>query len=329
MLDKDDIKDLIAVLNNGSTNMELPDFDRSVPHSFFELFEIFMNTNQVTDAETKLAHMIRKIPTDILLILQPILSGTLQPDVKLKEVKAQTLKHLQKDASKMLDYYLAYQKRPDMDYSAFLRTLKSIAKTCDKTSDQKLLQNRFMASVKDDLHLSLARTMLIKDDLEEVARALDNLPIRKEVYALATTDNSKLENLTILVEKLAERIENLTRENHAPQDSRERQKFTIDQNRQQNNYKANSFGMHQQRHTQQQHAYQRPTQQQQPAHSSQQQTHNSNSRWNYAQRNYTPHSNNLHANTPRGNNGTVCYYHNRFGSNARKCDPQCKFFRKN
>ena len=328
MLEKDDLKDLIAALNTGSTNMELPDFDRSVPHSFFELFDIFMTTNQITDAETQLAHLIRKIPTDILLILQPTLSGPLQPNEKLKEVKEQTLKHLQKDESKMLDYYLAYQKRSDMDYSSFLRTLKSIAKTCDKTTDQKLLQNRFMASVKDDLHLSLARTMLIKDDLEEVARALDNLPIRKEVYALATTDNTKLENLTAIVERLAERIENLTRESHAPQDSRERQKFIIDQNQQQNNYKANNFGMHQQRHTQQQHAYQRPTQQQ-TAHSSQQQTHNSNSRRNYAQRNYIPHSNNLHANTPRGNNGTICYYHERFGSNARKCDPQCKFFRKN
>ena len=320
MTDKEEIKDFIAALNNNKTNMELPDFDRSVPHSFFSLFDIFMKINQVTDEEIQLAHMVRKIPTDILLLLEPILSGPLTPVEKLKEVKAHILKHLQKDETKMLDYYLAYQKRPDMDYSSFLRTLKSIAKTCDKSSDSQLLRNRFMSNVKDDLHISLARTLLTKDDLEEVARALDNLPERKEVYAVATPDNSKLENLTLLVENLAVRIEDLTRENRSLQDLRQRQKFNSDHNRQHNNYKANNFGEHQQRHTQRQHAQQQPAQQQ---------AYYPNSRRNYAQRDYTPHTNNSNINAPRGNDGTICYYHDRFGSKARKCDPQCRHFRKN
>lgn len=303
----------LLMANSTNANMELPEFNRLVPHSFFALFDMFMKINKITDANMQLQCLIRKIPTDILLILEPIISDqTLTDQARFDKIKNEIFKHLHKGENEMLDYYLTFRKREDHSFSSFLRTLKSIAKACNKENDKELLKHRFMCSVKDDMHVSIARTMLLNEDLDNVAKALDNLPERKEVHAVnVQTDNHKLENLSLLVENLASRIENLSKDTRAIKEARDR-----DTNRQNNNWQRKNSG-----HGPDPNTYAAYKQQ---ANRAQPQTFNHNGAHNYG-RNHTQYT---HTNTSR-RDMNVCYYHDRFGSFARKCDPQCKFFRKN
>ena len=296
------------LVQNNKSNMDLPEFDRKVPHSFFALFDIFMKINNITDAETQLSCMIRKIPSDIILVLEETLSDdTITEEERLDRVKQNVLKHLHRDADEMLDYYLTFQKRPDQNFSSFLRALKSIAKACNKESDKELLKHRFMHNIKDEMRVGIARTMLLKEELDVIAKALDNLPERKEVYAVNLQD-SKIDKLALLLENLSARFDTFSKEARKHNETREPNRSN-DYGHRQNRSDNNRYAPH--KHT-----------------GNREQPHDFryNDKTNYGQ-NHKAY--NGYTNPPRRDNNNVCYYHDRFGAYARKCDPLCKFFRKN
>ena len=156
----------IIALQNG---IELPEFSYTNPHTFFELLESHLDSLKIIDAEQKVAHLVKKLPSDIVIVVRPIIrDASLTDEQRYNEIKAATLNHLKKDNDSQYNLLIELKKNPDTTYTQFLRKLQSVARTCGKENDAVLIKNRFLGGINNDFHYNMAKTMIKKTLLKRL-----------------------------------------------------------------------------------------------------------------------------------------------------------------
>ena len=310
-------------------NQQFPELDLKNPHNSFQTFDMFVKLYKISDPDHIYCNFVRKLPVRMLELVRDKVDENLPAKEKLIQAKNIIINYINNSGQNTLDLLLSAEKRPDVTYSEFLRTLKNLGSAAN--AGQNIIKNRFLEKVADKTHFALAMTLLRKESLETVAEVLDaatrDSGKETEIFAINNTNpnhkkfdeinhdqkcmsrldetekqmgtlTSAVATMSIKIEKILNNLERNAEDNRVrnPYDNRYHQQQYAP-SRYNNNFP--------------------PT----PMYNSHMQ--NRNTKTPLIPTNNSPHR--WGQNSTTQNSNRTCYYHSRYGQNAYSCEPPCRF----
>ena len=312
---------------------QFPELDLKNPHNSFQTFDMFVKLYKMSDPDTIYCSFIKKLPIRMLELVRDKIDESLHATEKLSQAKDIIISHVNNSGRNSLDLLLCAEKRPDVTYTEFLRTLKNLGAAAN--AGHNIIKNRFLEKVSDKTQYAIAMTLIRNESLETVAEILDSATKSStdsaDIYAIhnsnpnykkldnnreVTKQTSRLEDaenqlgtlttavatMSIKIEKILQNMERSAQDfkhtNHYGNNRSQHQYYA------QNNYDRNA-----------------------------QNFNNPQPYNNYNRNSKTALINRDNSTPPRGqgqytsqqNIDRTCFYHTKFGSQAYNCDPPCRF----
>ena len=332
-----------------SNNQLFPDLDLTNPHNAFQTFDMFVKVYKITDADAIYCNFIKKLPIKILEIIRDKVDDTLPADERLIRAKDIIIQHINSSGKNSLDLLLSAEKRPDVSFVDFLRTLKNLGRACN--SGDAIVKNRFLEKIADKTQYAIAITLLRNESLEVVAEVLDSAnkgDTDTTIFAIdrGNYDNKKVkfqddklidtvnklgeefEVVKLSVAKLSIQIGELAKRSAETVPIRE-SSFQGNRNYMRPPFQDNRNYMRPPFH--ENHNYMRPQYHD---------TRNYGQPRNFASRNGDNYASkiiqrppasqtNWRASQQQEDTVRTCFYHSTYGDLARNCSPPCRFFKHN
>ena len=309
-------------------NQQFPELDLKNPHNSFQTFDMFVKLYKITDHDHIYCNFIKKLPVRILELVRDKIDENLPAKEKLIQAKDVIINHINNSGRNSLDLLLSAEKRPDVTYSEFLRTLKNLGNAAN--AGQNIIKNRFLEKVADKTHFALAMTLLRKESLETVAEVLDaatrDTGDDTGIFAINNTNpNHKKFEDTNHNQKCMSRLDETEKQMGTLTTAVATMSIKIEKilNNLERNAEDNRMrNPYQTRYNQQQYT---------PNRYNNTPTYNNSHPQNYNRTTkppLIPTTNPPHRwgqNSSTQNSNRTCYYHSRYGQNAYNCESPCRF----
>ena len=290
----------------------LPEFSSYQPEMFFKLFERNMELLEITDPELITYYVLKVIPQQIAgLAMDPLFS-------KLNEIpEAEKYDYLKKFTIRECEYIkedpfraaMKLKMESDDTYVQFLTRLKSRTQTCE--NPKGLIESVFTQNIACDMDYKIAKAKIFEgNSIESIAEMLDQISnfeinATKNTHRTTTTDDiiKEVEKLNTICTKLTDELKKeREKTNMLIRKIQSHDERRTNRNTEHRTFSTRTLGQLAERTTSRKDNRPYTSTKYQPI------------------RNYK-NQNHFYENSVE----EVCYYHDRFGGEAKRCKQPCKF----
>ena len=317
-----------ANTNTNGRTINLPNFNSIDPQRFFTQALFVLESNNITNPAEQFPYLIEAIPQKILDIVSHAPKTPADPQTKLDDLIKTTCDRCNVDDAEKINRFMKCTRKEDTSFLDFLGTLRRLAHAAglEENISATLIQHRFMDEIKEGTLKTIAQTNLnLKETLDQIAKLLDQHAsaqqtdishIRKQTPNTSHTNNSpqtskqtqEINTTNHLLVMLLEQMKKVESRLDKIESSEKTQQNTETTTSNRENTREHSRERNRNLSSQNPRLLDRPAQQ-----------------YNTYREAANPRQRNVHFPNNSRQDPASCYYHNRFGARAFKCEGHCKW----